>query len=357
MFMKKELILLTIFIVFFWGGAIGQNSDAPKIYVCSKTDVQIQVDGLADELVWKTANWTDDFVDIEGDKKPAPPFRTRAKMLWDDKALYILAEMDEDHIWATLQERDQIIYYDNDFEVFIDPDGDNHNYFELEVNALATAFDLFLNKPYITGGRPLIGWDISGLECAVNIEGTLNNPTDIDKKWTLEIAIPWRSLVVFAPGKLAPQNGDIWRMNFSRVQWNTEVVDNKYKKILNPETGKPLPEDNWVWSPQGVIDMHLPEYWGYVYFWDGEEVDDISHEVVDPYFAEKQVLLDYYQQQKSFYSKHDRYAESLYELNKQGRNAGTSVFIESTSKQFLIHTKTPEGQSIFIDHEKKLWME
>src|SRR3712207_6853585 len=33
------------------------------------------------------------------------------------------------------RQHDAIIYHDNDFEVFIDPDNDTHQYFEIEVNA------------------------------------------------------------------------------------------------------------------------------------------------------------------------------------------------------------------------------
>jgi hypothetical protein len=75
------------------------------------------------------------------------------KMVWDDEYLYVAAEMEEPDIWATLTERDSVIFHDNDFEVFIDPDGDTHAYYELEVNALATAWDLMLLKPYRDGGR------------------------------------------------------------------------------------------------------------------------------------------------------------------------------------------------------------
>ena len=57
-----------------------------------------------------------------------------------------------------------------------------------------------------------------------------------------------------------PEPGTVWRVNFSRVQWKLDVVDGRYEKA--PDT----PEDNWVWSPQGVINMHQPEHWGYVRF-------------------------------------------------------------------------------------------
>ena len=44
------------------------------------------------------------------------------------------------------------------------------------------------------------------------------------------------------------------------VEWQHQIVESEYRKV--PDT----PEDNWVWSPQGVIDMHRPERWGYVQF-------------------------------------------------------------------------------------------
>jgi hypothetical protein len=57
-----------------------------------------------------------------------------------------------------------------------------------------------------------------------------------------------------------PNPGDTWKINFSRVQWQISTADGKVTKIPN------TPEDNWVWSPQGVIDMHQPEQWGTVTF-------------------------------------------------------------------------------------------
>ena len=83
-----------------------------------------------------------------------------------------------------------MIFQDNDIELFVDPDGDGLRYFELEVNALNTAWDLFLLKPYRDGGHGDNSWDIVGLRSAVGLEGTLNDPSDRDGGWTLELAIP-----------------------------------------------------------------------------------------------------------------------------------------------------------------------
>ena len=111
---------------------------SPRHYVAYRAAAAITMDGRLDEPAWAAAPWTDPFVDIEGDRRPAPRFRTRAKMLWDERCFYVAAEMEEPDVWGTITERDAVIFHDNDFEIFIDPDGDTHDYYELEVNALGT---------------------------------------------------------------------------------------------------------------------------------------------------------------------------------------------------------------------------
>ena len=247
--------------------AWAQPSTPPKTYTCYLADRKISIDGRLNEQAWKKAPWTSSFVDIEGDKKPLPLQETRAKMLWDDEYLYIGAQIEEEHIWAYQDKKDQIVYLENDFEVFIDPDGDTENYYELEINAINNTFDLFLPKTYRKGGRAQIKWDIAGLKSAVSVEGTVNDASDKDKRWFVEIAIPFKALSTDDVPPLIPQHGSEWRINFSRVNWQHEVSDaGRYSRKRNAETGKIVPEYNWVWSPQGVINMHFPEFWGRLYF-------------------------------------------------------------------------------------------
>ena len=125
---------------------------------------------------------------------PEPTWETRAKIAWDEEHLYIAAQLEEPHLWATLADRDAILYREHDFEVFIDPDGDALDYYELEINALGTEFDLFLPRPYNRKGKANVGWDMVGLQTAVALDGTLNDPSDEDGGWTVEIAIPWAAL-------------------------------------------------------------------------------------------------------------------------------------------------------------------
>ena len=250
----------------------------PKHYIVNKINDQINIDGKDDELAWSNAIYTDDFIDIEGDKIPRQ--KTNVKMLWDDKFLYVFAKLYENHIWGDITKRDEVIYYNNDFEVFINPNDDVFSYGEIEINALGTEWDLFLNRPYRLKGKADSSWDINGLKSAVDINGTLNDPNDLDDYWTVEIAIPLKEIEKLnTSGKDEKViSGDVWRINFSRVNWDFEINNGVYSR--KKENGKYLPEYNWVWSPQGIINMHVPENWGYLVFSENDEVFNMTNKLI-----------------------------------------------------------------------------
>ena len=235
----------------------------PRHYIIPGTDMPMVIDGKADDPAWQKAQFTESFIDIEGEK--SPKYETKAKMLWDNTYLYIFASLQESHIWASLVQRDTVIFYNNDFEVFIDPSGTTTNYGEIEINALNTVWDLLLDKPYRVGGKANNHWNLDSLQTAVHIDGTMNDSGDRDNGWSVEMAIPLTALIELKskPRRL-PREGEQWRINFSRVEWDFDLVDGQYrrKKI----DGRFLPEYNWVWSSQQVIDMHQPEKWGIVQF-------------------------------------------------------------------------------------------
>jgi len=250
--------------------------------------------GSLDAGAWAAAPWTEDFVDIEGSRRPRPAYRTRAKMLWDDAFLYVGAELQEPHVWSTLARHDEIVFHDNDFEVFLDPDGDGREYYEVEINARGTVFDLFLHRSYRNGAPAIHEWDVAGgFGRTVYFDGTPDDARDVDRGWTVMLAIPWRAFVPPRDARIdalpegqrdfgdrarngaAPRAGDAWRINFSRVQWrhNHEELaadgSRTGRTLQGPEPYAKragLPEDNWVWSPQWAIDMHLPQFWGHVTF-------------------------------------------------------------------------------------------
>jgi hypothetical protein len=320
----------------------------PESYVAAYTAQPPKIDGNIDDEVWRPAAWTSVFLDIEGMSKPIPYYATRAKMLWDKDFLYIAAYMEDKHVWATLTERDQIIYADNDFEVFIDPANTGHNYYEFEVNAFNTMFDLFLTKPYRSGAHVLISWDSKNVQHAVEIKGTLNNPSDEDEGWTVEIAIPFKDI------SDTPKDGDIWRLGFSRVEWDTHVVDGKYVKQTD-QNGKTLPERNWVWSPTGEINMHMPERWGYLQFSTKEATAQLP-EFKLPYseLQSKYLWLIFYRQQQ-YRQKNGVYATSLNELHIPSTvsvaDKSNTLSLNATAIQFTAEISDASGIIIRINHE------
>ncbi len=209
---------------------------------------------------WAAASWSEDFVDIEGSLRPAPRHRTRFKALWDDAALFVLAELDDPHLWAETSQPGEVVFHDNDFEVFLDPDGDAGQYLEYEVNARGVGWGLRLVRPYREGGPVVDPWPWVPDEPLVTLRGTLNDPTDLDEGWTVVIRMAWDGIADFAGCPSPPRPGDAWRVNFSRVHWDLEVVGGRYRKVEGRA------EHNWVWSPQGVVDMHQPERWGWFDF-------------------------------------------------------------------------------------------
>jgi hypothetical protein len=326
----------------------------PRGYVCYRANTPIAIDGIADEKAWTDVPWTDYFVDIEGSAKPVPKLKTHAKLLWDDSNLYIAAELEEPDVWAKLKQRDTVVFYDNDFEVFIDPDEDTHAYYELEVNALGTAWDLLLLKPYRDGGPPVTGWNIDGLKVAAHIDGTINDPSDTDKGWTVEIKIPLAAMKECAGKAGMPKAGDKWRIDFSRVEWRTIVQNNITAKEINPATGKPFPENNWVWSPQGKIDMHMPEMWGFLQF-SGIDAGRGSEKFIpDPDLKLKWALRKIYYAENRYYMENNCYSSVLKDLGLSKSDFPEELplpVIESTRSAFESYFPVATGNNAWTIYE------
>jgi hypothetical protein len=293
-------------------------------YTALRTSGSLTIDGALDEPSWQQAPWTQAFVDIEGDVRPKPRFETRAKMLWNDQYFYVAAYLQEPDVWATLKNRDDIIFRDNDFEVFIDPDWDTHNYYEYEVNAFATEWDLLLVKPYRDGAPAIHEWDIPGLLSATKVYGTINRPGDVDEGWSVEIAFPWDGISRPTRATIPPADGDVWQVNFSRVEWEVEAAEDGegYEKI-NEKRGDnwvAKPEANWVWSPQGLVNMHFPEQWGFVRFSE-QVVDsnaDTDFDLPQEYIAHR-LLREIYWRQRVFQQEQKRYTAALDTLGVKHR--------------------------------------
>lgn len=326
------------------------SSAYPRQYVAYKTSglSPESLDGDLSKQPWTEVEWTTDFVDIS--THVTPQFRTRAKVRWDDEFLYVAAELEEPHIWATLTEHDSVIFNDNDFEIFVDPSGTTHFYKEFEMNAFNTTWMLCLNKPYSDGGfenstrvpQPgAASWTMEPplrSAVAVHPREALNNPNVTGHKWTVEVALPLAKLAEGTGAVVPPALGSFWRLDFSRVEYAVDVdmSTGRYIKKLSCQSC-PVPgaahEDNWVWSPQGEIAMHLPERWGLLQF-EGPKVEAVEASYYSEWPSRGAAMAIYYAE-KAYASEHGgNYTDKLEDLLEYSseffpicREAETSIVV------------------------------
>jgi septal ring-binding cell division protein DamX len=309
----------------------------PDFYVAQRAPVSFfqQIDGDLTKSAWTNVPWSAAFGDIQGDDADADadsssnisPALTRFKALWDDDHLYIgalLHASDDLNTQAHFTERNSPIFQlDSDFEVFIDWTGTNHNYRELEVNALNTVWNLMLDKPYLNDGVEHSGrvttdpndalyYEVYGQQTAVRVlEGTLNdNVTGKGALWSVEIALAFSDLNVTASSSSSSSN-NAKDDNDSTDNSSRPTTNRKHNLNLNsrPQPGSTAPSSststqsqshshvrinfsrverqgdiNWTWQPQrvysatqhkyqGRVNMHLPESWGYLVFDDSDNSD------------------------------------------------------------------------------------
>jgi len=235
----------------------------PRTYVCYRASGPITIDGKLDEKAWRDVSWSQLFEDHQAPYAPEPWKTTRFKMLYDDEYLYFGAQLQEENVWGTLVERDCVIYYDNDFEIFLNPTADGVGYYEFEINALNTAWDMFHETDYHRASALHTLYDVAGLRHAIDVQGTLNYHHDEDIGWSVEVRWPLASLREWNERvKLPIERGDVWRLNFSRVQY-MHIYDR-----LVPAMVPKSPCEDWIWQSTGTGDLHNPEMWGKVLFSD-----------------------------------------------------------------------------------------
>ena len=211
-------------------------------YEVSRTTTPVRVDGRPDEPAWARAGSVGDFV-LNGDGAPAP-YRTEAKVLYDDRFIYFFFRSADENVWATMRRRDEHLWHEEVVEVFLQADPRQPSYIELEVNPLGTMLDIYL----LDRRRPLHyeSWNSAGLKWAVSVDGKVDGRGG-DRGWTCEIALPLED-VVTAP-RLPPRPGDRWRLNLYRVE-----------KLPAPA--------GMAWSPTLEGDFHVPSMFGELVFTD-----------------------------------------------------------------------------------------
>lgn len=247
-----------------------------KQWECFKTSEKMTIDGRLEEDVWQRAQWSEPFGMIH-DGSPTP-LETRVALLWDDDYLYVGYRVEDPDIRASMTEfNDHVYMKDEDVEFFFEGNG---YYYECGINPLNNSYQIrwtwiepLINEKrfaeleelfktadvlyYVAregeniGRHANLSYQLPGLQHAVFIDGSINNPAVPDRSWSVEMAIPWQGLAQIAGGRsLPPQEGDVFRMTAYRAHHDRA---NKTVK-------------GWTWSIQGNDNIHIPERWNEIIF-------------------------------------------------------------------------------------------
>jgi hypothetical protein len=224
-------------------GPLGPMDEGVPTYVCQRAVGKIQVDGKLGEASWRLAKPTTRFVfpwpDQPGDKQ-----KTTVQLVWDDEALYVGYTCRDTDITGVYTRRDDPTYKDDCVEVFLDVAPDKTDfYYGFEMNCRGVMYDYFMCWPLCILNR----FNCKGWRLATHIDGTLNDSSDTDRGWTLEVRTPFANFEGLR--KDPPKDGERWRMQMNR--W-----DGKDKRALS----------EWTPSGKSEPDPHRPAGFGVLEF-------------------------------------------------------------------------------------------
>ncbi len=141
-------------------------------------------------------------------------------MLWDREYLYVGMRAEDKDIWGHFTARDSRTCNEDVLEIFLKPHAYRGDYYNFEINPLGTVYDAHAVRRGAGGedNHRWSRWDCEGLLVGVDIKGTLNDWSDVDECWCLEVAIPFAGLPSLQ-GRI-PQAGDTWKFHLARYDYS-----------------------------------------------------------------------------------------------------------------------------------------
>lgn len=245
---------IPILVLLAFSAAARESGERPlPRYSCPLVKAAPNVDGNLTDEAWRTAavvllrNVSDGTL---------PEQLTIAMMCHDEKNLYIGFRCEDPDIWSDFRNRDQHLWNGEVVEAFIDTDEDPTTYFEFEVSPRNVVWDGLITN--VSGGRSGMkidqAWNCERIKSGVSVVGTLDDRTDRDRRWSVEIAIPFRSI---SAGGAPPKAGEAWRINPPAV-WRIN--------LFRIERGAELEQSAWSPTFLSPPEFHVPSMFGLLSF-------------------------------------------------------------------------------------------
>lgn len=194
------------------------KAQEPLHYDCRAVTETITVDGILEEAAWRDA----DVILFHVPVTLADPLTpTQGRLCWDANYLYVAFDGVDEDLKGTITTRDSSVYLDDVYEIFIQPGRYEQGYHNFEINILGTVYDAHNAAPGALGSA----WNCDGLKFGIQRIGTLNDSTDRDTGWRMEVAIPFAELMGL--GKARPDIGDTWPFHIARYDYSVYIPGGK----------------------------------------------------------------------------------------------------------------------------------
>lgn len=218
----------------------------PKSTSVPRIDAQTKIDGVLDEQPWQQASRLTPFV--RHDTMAPARVGTEVRVWYDQAALYLGWICEDEDIQATFTQRDSRFWEEEVVEFFVTP-ASLGRYFELQWNPLGGTFDAIITNDIGSDGRSQKfegdwSYTAANMTFAVRADGSVQNSSDRDQRWTVEARIPFADLNV-----PTPRPGEVWRGNFYRFNRDRD----REPELLS-------------WSPTVWPGFHQPTRFGYLRF-------------------------------------------------------------------------------------------
>jgi hypothetical protein len=202
-------------------------------YEAHRASAPVVIDGKLDDKAWAAAAAVE--LIFPWESQTGAKQKTSARVLWDDRYLYVAYECEDRDIVAVHMERDDPTYRDDAVEFFVNPKPSQTGvYFGLEMNARAVLYDYLMYDSRYAFKR----FNLQGVQLATFIRGSVNMRGDEDQGWSLEVAIPWENFEELAP---RPEAGTVWRMNLNR--WDGVEPNRRMSNWSDPQMERPSPHN------------------------------------------------------------------------------------------------------------------
>lgn len=175
----------------------------------------LTIDGKLDDAAWQRAKPMTDFTIVRTEGKKAE-WKTTARLVWDQKNLYLSFECAIDDIRTTASERDAPVWEGESAEMFICPRGADAVYYEINFTPKNVIYDSRVESWKYDD--QVKNWQKWAKSFNADIQSATQVKKDKDGQvtgWALEAAIPFKDLDV--ANRKAPAAGATWLFNVFRV--------------------------------------------------------------------------------------------------------------------------------------------